>query len=191
MEQTMDNDPRVEAVARLKHQVNLIQGHPEALWSPSLQAQQWRTILTALTAADGAKELRLEWRDGPPPKPWSEEWFIALTTYGDRVVLRALPEEYTYNFETADETYIKAEKIAKWMQFPDSEYIAPDGAKDREIAELLREETRERVGLQLANAKLRKALAGLLDATDRHVFGDECLAEREEARTTLEGGPAA
>jgi hypothetical protein len=85
-------------------------------------------------------------------------------------------------------------------EFEDSEFrkvgyvraalAASDGAKDREIAELLREETRERVGLQLANAKLRKALAGLLYATEQHVFGDECLAEREEARTTLEGGPA-
>lgn len=71
------------------------------------------------------EELRLEWRDGPPPKPWSEEWFIALTTYGDRVVLRALPEEWTYDFKTADETYIKADKIKRWMQFPDSNYIAP------------------------------------------------------------------
>lgn len=72
-----------------------------------------------------ADELRLEWRDGPPPKPWSGEWFIALTTYGDRVVLTALPEEWTYDFKTADETYIMASKVAKWMQFPDSEYIAP------------------------------------------------------------------
>ena len=72
-----------------------------------------------------AGELRLEWRDGPPPKPWSEEWFIAITTYGDRVVLRALPEEYTYDFKTADETHIKADRIKKWMQFPDSEFIAP------------------------------------------------------------------
>lgn len=69
--------------------------------------------------------LVLEWRNGAPPKPWSEEWFIAQTTYGDRVVLRALPEEYSYDFKTADETYIKRDKIAKWMQFPDSEYIAP------------------------------------------------------------------
>ena len=72
-----------------------------------------------------ALELVLEWREGSPPKPWSEEWFIALTTYGDRVVLRSLPEEYTYDFTTADSTYLRADKIAKWMQFPDSQYIAP------------------------------------------------------------------
>lgn len=67
----------------------------------------------------------LEWHEGPPPKPWSEEWFIALTTFGDRVVLKALPEEWTYDFKTADETHFRADKIAKWMQFPDSDFIAP------------------------------------------------------------------
>lgn len=65
------------------------------------------------------------WRNGPPPKPWCDEWFIAETTYGARVILTALPDEYTYDFKTADETYIKADKIKRWMQFPDSEFTAP------------------------------------------------------------------
>jgi hypothetical protein len=71
-------------------------------------------------------ELHLEWRVGAPTKPWSEEWFIAETIWGDRVVLRSLPEEWTYDFKTADDTYIKHDKIKRWMQFPDSEFIAPD-----------------------------------------------------------------
>lgn len=62
------------------------------------------------------------WHDGPPPFPWSEEWFIAITTYGDRIVLKALPEEYTYDFKTADGTYLRKDLVACWMQFPDSEY---------------------------------------------------------------------
>lgn len=70
----------------------------------------------------------LQWRDGAPPKPWDEEWFIADTTFG-RAVLRALPEEWAYDFTTADETYIKADKIKRWMQFPDSNFISPDQAK--------------------------------------------------------------
>ena len=70
--------------------------------------------------------MEMIWREGAPSKPWSLEWFIAVTTYGDRVVLRALPDEWTYDFTTADETYIKSEKIKKWMQFPDSEFVAPD-----------------------------------------------------------------
>jgi len=37
--------------------------------------------------------------------------------------LRALPEEWTYDYKTADETYIKAAWIAQWMQFPDSQFL--------------------------------------------------------------------
>ena len=64
----------------------------------------------------------IAWIDGFPPKPWSGEWFIAETTYGDRVVLRALPDEYSHDFTTADHTYLMADLVARWMQFPDSEY---------------------------------------------------------------------
>jgi len=65
------------------------------------------------------------WTPGYPKHPWDKEWFIAMTTYGDRVVLTALPEEYTYDFKTADETYMKKESIKAWMQFLDSEYVDP------------------------------------------------------------------
>jgi len=65
------------------------------------------------------------WIEGAPKSPWADEWFIAVTTYGDRVVLIALPEDYSYDFKTADDTYIKRDKIQKWMQFPDSEYLRP------------------------------------------------------------------
>lgn len=64
----------------------------------------------------------LEWIDGHPTKPWANEWFIAETTYGRRVVLRALPDGWTYDFTTADDTLIKADRIKRWMQFPDSEF---------------------------------------------------------------------
>lgn len=84
-------------------------------------------------------ELKLEWRAGPPSKPWSEEWFIAETTFGDRVCLTALPEEYTYDFKTADDTYIRADKIKRWMQFPDSEYIAPKDESHDALVKALRE----------------------------------------------------
>lgn len=69
------------------------------------------------------------WYEGAPPKPWSEGWFIAITSFGDRVVLRALPEEYAYDFKTADETYIKRDRIVRWMPFPDREFVPPDVAK--------------------------------------------------------------
>lgn len=64
------------------------------------------------------------WHDGAPPKPFSGEWFIAVTVHGERFVLRELPEEYTYDFKTADETYIKRDRIKRWMQFPDSVFVA-------------------------------------------------------------------
>jgi hypothetical protein len=93
-------------------------------------------------------KLLLEWREGPPPKPWGEEWFIALTTYGDRVVLRALPEEHSYDFKTADETYIKADRIAKWMQFPDSQFVAPrPPAPTSGVTEAVDERTGEELSL--------------------------------------------
>jgi hypothetical protein len=79
------------------------------------------------------------WREGSPPHPWDKEWFIAKTTFDDRVVLKALPEEYTYDFKTADDTYIKRDCITQWMQFPDSQYISPDAARSRKQAATIAE----------------------------------------------------
>lgn len=78
--------------------------------------------------------VRADWMDGAPTKPFCDEWFIAETTYGDRVVLRALPEEYAYDFKTADETYFKADKIKRWMQFPDSTYKSATEARADALA---------------------------------------------------------
>lgn len=83
-------------------------------------------IITVLPG--GVAQAPLTWRDGAPGNPWDKEWFIAETTYGDRVVLTALPKEWTYDFKTADETYIKADKIKRWMQFPDSQFISPEAS---------------------------------------------------------------
>jgi hypothetical protein len=51
------------------------------------------------------------------------------------VVLKALPEEHTYDYQTADETYMAARNIKRWMQFPDSEYVAPDAPVQAEQAQ--------------------------------------------------------
>jgi hypothetical protein len=89
----------------------------------------------AATALQSARVRELEeetdrarwekWHKGYPPSPWCHEWFIAKTFHQDRVVLTALPDEYAYDFKTADDTYIKKETIVAWMQFPDSQYIDP------------------------------------------------------------------
>ena len=64
------------------------------------------------------------WNDGVPDKTYGSEWFIAkLTEGGRKVVLRALYDEHSYDYTTADETYVMASRVAKWMQFPDSNFI--------------------------------------------------------------------
>lgn len=81
-------------------------------------------VNTAIRERDEATAaLDRKWIDGHPPRPYDSEWFIAETTYGDRVVLTALPEEYTYDFKTADETYIMRKSIKRWLQFHDSQYV--------------------------------------------------------------------
>jgi hypothetical protein len=71
----------------------------------------------------------LTWYEGAPPFPQDQEWFIAETIYGDRVVLRSLDEgrehKGNYAFKTADQTYMKQEIVQRWMQFPDCEYLPP------------------------------------------------------------------
>lgn len=83
------------------------------------QAPQARKI----TVQEAARQI---WRDGIPPKPWRDEWFIAEKVDGERVCLISLPEGWSYDFRTADDTYIAKERIKRWMQFPDSEYIEPN-----------------------------------------------------------------
>jgi hypothetical protein len=71
----------------------------------------------------------LTWYEGAPPFPQDQEWFIAETIYGDRVVLRSLDEgrehKHTYDFKTADGTYMATRIIKRWMQFPDCAYLPP------------------------------------------------------------------
>lgn len=100
------------------------------------------------------------WLAGVPSKPWADEWFIALTTFGDKVVLRSLPEDYGYDFKTADDTYIKADKIKCWMQFPDSEYTRSNlpPAEQEELEKMRKEKIVNAVALGEAirdNAQLR------------------------------------
>lgn len=79
-------------------------------------------------AADDAEREKetsapMIWHVGHPDHVYASEWFIAKLINGAKVVLRALPEEYSYDFKTADETYYKKELVKCWMQFPDSEFI--------------------------------------------------------------------
>lgn len=66
-----------------------------------------------------------QWRAGSPPHPWDGEWFLAETIHGEYVVLRPLPEEFAYDFTTADRTYTKRSNIKRWAQLSGSSYVAP------------------------------------------------------------------
>ena len=66
------------------------------------------------------------WKDGHPDKVYGSEWFIAKLKNGRKVVLRELPDDYSYDYKTADETYFTKDWIVKWMPFPDGEFISPN-----------------------------------------------------------------
>ena len=68
------------------------------------------------------------WHEGEPPKPYRDEWFIAILKNGTKSVLRSLPEEYSHDYKTADETYYTKGWVKKWMQFPNSNFIPYEAA---------------------------------------------------------------
>lgn len=106
---------------------------------PSEIRQHLTEYATAAIEADRqARKHQTFWYDGEPPFPQNQEWFIAETTFGDRIVLTALPKAYSYDYKTADDTHIKADRIKRWAQFPDCEYLPPDRqARGEPIGEVL------------------------------------------------------
>ncbi|MBP6954494.1 MAG: hypothetical protein KBC45_08735 [Pseudomonas sp.] len=66
------------------------------------------------------------WRDGEPPHPWKCEDFLAQMKEGRLVVLSPLPEEYTYDYTTADGTYVMRTSIRRWAQLSTSNYVQPE-----------------------------------------------------------------
>lgn len=101
---------------------------PQAL--DTIEAQQRRIEELEADLIDANKAIDMTWLKGCPDKVRGSEWFIAIAN-GHRVVLKALPEEVSYDYKTADETYYLARCISAWMQFPDSEF-----KKQEEIAAL-------------------------------------------------------
>ncbi len=87
------------------------------------QADQLRADLAAAVAErEKLRAIDCGWIAGQPPRYIGEEWFIAKTIHSERVVLRALGDGHSYDYTTADGTYMRAKNIVKWMQFPDSQY---------------------------------------------------------------------
>lgn len=69
-----------------------------------------------------------QWREGAPPHPWDSEWFLA-DVGGAYAVLRPLPEEYSYDFTTADATYFMRHRVKRWAQLSGSQFIQPAEVK--------------------------------------------------------------
>lgn len=92
---------------------------------------KWHRVGPVSVRAPAAPQT---WYSGSPPFPQDQEWFIAETTFGDRVVLRSLDvgreRKGNYAFTTADGTYLKAELVKRWMQFPDCMYLPPTAPAD-------------------------------------------------------------
>lgn len=76
------------------------------------------------TIAEKDAEISKTWTIGYPDKIRGNEWFIAILKDGTKAVLKALTEEYSHDFKTADETYYTKDWVIKWMQFPNSNYIS-------------------------------------------------------------------
>lgn len=53
---------------------------------------------------------------------YASEWFIARLKNGEYAALKALPEEYSYDYRTNDGTYYTKDWVVGWMQTPDTEY---------------------------------------------------------------------
>ncbi len=94
------------------------------------EMQPHQKAINALVSGEGyvstEDTIRLEWRKGEPPVIYRGDWFIAKLNDNSRVVLRALYDEHSYDYETRDGTYLMAYKIKQWMQFPDDEFCEPE-----------------------------------------------------------------
>ena len=98
-------------------------------------SEGYRQRVVELEVELAALKASGDWIKGEPPSPWNTEWFFAKLKNGEYAVLHRLPEEYSYDYKTADETYLKKDNIVAWMQIPDSEFIkpAPSAEPDDEL----------------------------------------------------------
>lgn len=71
------------------------------------------------------EQKKFQWNEGLPPRYVANEWFFAKLKNETVAALKALPENYSYDFKTADETYFAKDWIVGWMQTPDTDYLFP------------------------------------------------------------------
>jgi hypothetical protein len=124
-----------------------------------------RVITDDVPPAQPAPDVppQFTWGNGEPPK-WFSEWFIAVLDNGTKAVLRRLPKEFSYDYTTADETYFKAFRIKKWMQFPESEFVDLNALPDvRELVEQV-----ELAKIYLEDGAINTALGIMSTAIAKH-----------------------
>ena len=88
-------------------------------------------------------------QDGRPPHGfYASEWFIAKLKNGEYTALKALPEEYSYDYRTNDGTYYTKDWVVGWMQTPDTEYRpnVKTPATDRIVAGIKADGASELIG---------------------------------------------
>lgn len=129
-----------------------------------------------------------EWIDGAPTGFRASEWFIARLKDGTRAVLRALPEEYTYDFKSADETYYKQDWVVKWMPFPDSAFLPPEAATPQQAPHSATTESVE-IGSKSVAPPTDGDMARALDWV--RALAAPCSAEEREALSAIEEAIAA
>lgn len=97
--------------------------------------------------ADSLAELATsQWHEGQPPSPWGSEWFLAELTHGEGLaVLRELPKDRTYDFTTADHTHYLRERVSRWAQFKQGEFVPYRLADADDFRACLDERNKERL----------------------------------------------
>ena len=101
----------------------------------------------------------LEWTSGIPKGFAADEWFLAKLSSGRVAALKALPEEWSYDYTTADETYFKADCVKKWMPLPKSQFLTPSEYYEKQIKEL----TEERDTLIMSIERLQLRLVDIVE----------------------------
>lgn len=124
-----------------------------------------QALLTAAPApADEPAEHQqapCEWNNGEPSRVYRDEWFIAKMVCGRTVVARSLPEDHSYDYTTADETYFRADRITRWMQLPNSEFVSPAQYELATLRERVKELERYNIGLANESHELRERVKAL------------------------------
>lgn len=113
------------ADVRLTDAVVLLQAARDSVadFVDGVDSRRYVTSAPVAPAAEPQPGACGPWVKGAPPKPYDREWFLAQTDSGDYVVLRPLPDHWSYDYTTADSTYIMRDRIARWAQLSCSQFV--------------------------------------------------------------------